>query len=119
MNRYGVALVLSFVGAGLQAGPPSAWAAAGGPDGKALFASKCAACHGKDAKGNAARAMMFKVSTVVPDLTSAATQAKKDEALVAIIRDGRGKMPAQKGRLMGRDFIALVQYVRSLASAKP
>ncbi len=61
---------------------------------------------------------MFKVSTLVPDLTSAATQAKKDEALVAIIRDGRGKMPAQKGKLMGRDFTALVQYLRALAQTK-
>lgn len=108
----GIAVVLAALGA--WASPAEAI----GPDGKTLFASKCASCHGKDGKGNPAMAKMFKVAPAALDLTSAATQEKTDEALVAVVRDGRGKMPAQKGKLMGRDFTVLVQHIRGLAPVR-
>ena len=62
--------------------------------GKKTYDAKCAACHGKDAKGNAAMAKMFKVDASELNLTSEESAKESDEELLKIIADGKGKMPA-------------------------
>lgn len=91
-------------------GKPAAKAA----DGKATFAAKCATCHGKDGKGNASMAKMFKVEAAKLDLTA----GKAGEAeLVKVITDGREKMPKFGGKLDDAAIKAAAQYVLSLRPA--
>jgi len=75
-------------------------------DGKALYASKCAMCHGADAKGGFG-----------PDLTAADYQfGKSHEAIVETISEGRGngKMPGFKAQLKQDEIDALANYLLSL-----
>jgi len=81
-------------------------AAAGQPDAKALYAGKCAMCHGADGKGGFGS-----------DLTSAAyVYGKHREAIAASITQGRGngKMPAFDGQLKREEIDALADYLLSL-----
>lgn len=78
-----------------------------------LYNSKCASCHGKDGKGNPAMAKMFKVEPAVLDLTTKAVQDKKDEELNALTANGKGKMPAYKGKVSDADIAALTAHIRS------
>lgn len=96
--------------AALVAAAGCAWAAA---DGKALFGMKCSSCHGKDGKGNPAMAKMFKVEPSALDMTSAATAGKSGTDLAAVIRDGRGKMPAYKAKLSDGEIASVAAYLKS------
>jgi cytochrome c6 len=84
-----------------------------------LFDAKCASCHAKTGKGNPSMAKMFKVEPSALDLTSKAVQDKKDEELTAITTNGKGKMPAYKGKITDPEIASLTAYIRTLASAKP
>ena len=70
-----------------------------GPDGAALYTSKCAACHGEDGLGN---------HHSLPDLVPARTDAELEE----VIRNGTGSMP---GGLVSDDseVAAVVDYLRA------
>ena len=83
-------------------------AAAADPDGKALYDSKCAMCHGKDgvakpmAKGSA-------------NLNDPAYQAANDAAAITkVVNDGKNKMPAYKGKLTDPEIQAIVAHVKTL-----
>ena len=87
--------------------------AAAGPDGAALYLSKCGSCHGKDGKGNAAMTKAFKVELAALSLVDEATLAKTDEELVKVTMDGLNKMPAYKGKLTEAEVAAIVGYLRA------
>lgn len=77
-------------------------------DGKALFESKCAMCHGKDgvakpmAKGSA-------------NLNDPAYQKANDAAAIAkVVTEGRNKMPAYKGKLSEAEIQAVAAHVKTL-----
>jgi cbb3-type cytochrome c oxidase subunit III len=76
-------------------------------DGKALFAQKCASCHGPDGKGQTPMGKKL----VVPDLT----KVKDSEAAIAgIIENGKPpKMLAYKGKLTPEQVQALAKYVKA------
>jgi len=81
-------------------------ATAAKPDAKALFAEKCAMCHGADAKGGFG-----------PNLTAAKYEyGKNREAIAMSITQGRGngKMPAFDGQLKREEIFALADYLLSL-----
>lgn len=78
-------------------------AAAARADG-ALFAKKCAACHGKDGKGTPVGKKMG-----AKDL--AATKLSEGD-LVKVISEGRGKMSAYKGKLSDAEIQSLAKFVR-------
>ena len=81
-------------------------AASAKPDAKALYAGKCAMCHGADAKGGFG-----------PDLTAAQYEyGKNREAISLSITQGRGngKMPAFEGQLKREEIYALADYLLSL-----
>ncbi len=82
--------------------------------GEATYAAKCASCHGKDGKGNAAMAKMFKVDNAALDLTDQATLAQKDDELIAVTAKGRGKMPAYAGKMTEAEIAEVVAYMRQL-----
>ncbi|HZS08010.1 MAG TPA: cytochrome c [Blastocatellia bacterium] len=80
-------------------------------EGKSLFASKCAACHGLDGSGNTAKGKEFKVR----DLRSAEVQKQADAKLFEVIAKGVKKMPGYE-KTLGKDKVeALVAYTRALA----
>lgn len=83
--------------------------------GQATFAKKCSACHGKDGKGSATMAKMFKAKVEDLDLVSEAAQKKTDAELTETINKGKNKMPSFKGKLKDAEIADALAYVRSLA----
>jgi mono/diheme cytochrome c family protein len=70
------------------------------------FKAKCAMCHGADglAQTGAGKAMH------VPSVK----EFKAGDDLVAITTDGKGKMPAYKGKLTDPQIKEVVGYLKSL-----
>ena len=89
---------------------PSAFAGGGGSDGAAIYKAKCAMCHGPDGAGQTPMGKNMKLR----DLRSAEVQKQTDAELVKWIADGKGKMPAYKGKLTPADIDALVAFIRTL-----
>lgn len=86
--------------------------AAGTPvqDGAALFKSKCAGCHGADGSGGTA----YGKKEHLRDLRSADVQKQSDAQLLAIVSNGKGKMPGY-GKSLGADKCSqLVAHIRKL-----
>jgi cytochrome c oxidase cbb3-type subunit III len=77
--------------------------------GEVLFVDNCAACHGRDARGNALLG--------APDLTDSDWLYGGDgNAILTSILDGRhGGMPAFAGTLKDDAVLAVVDYARSLS----
>ena len=87
-----------------------------GPDGaagSATFRTKCEMCHGPDGSGSEVGKSMN-----VPDLRSQAVQKQSDAALVQVISNGKGGMPAFKDSLSADQIHSLVTHVRSLHQKK-
>jgi cytochrome c6 len=81
--------------------------AARAEDASALFASKCASCHGPDGKGKTK--MGEKMG--VPDLSASKSSAADVEKVVA---DGKGKMAGYKGKLTDAQIKEVSVYVKTL-----
>jgi mono/diheme cytochrome c family protein len=79
-------------------------------DGAAVYKAKCASCHGPDGKGETATGKAMKLRS----LASADVQKTSDADLTKVISDGKGKMPAYKGKLSADEIKALVAYIRTL-----
>ena len=82
-------------------------------DGKKVFTTRCAMCHGLDAKGKPAMAKAKKVELSAMDLTKAGV-ASKD--ISKIVTNGTGKMAAIKG-LTPAEVDAVAAYLKTLAPA--
>ena len=102
---FGLILLLVVAVPALAAGKGDAAA------GKALFASKCASCHGASGEGKESIAKMFKVE--MRHLGSNEVQAKSDADLRNIIADGNGKMKPVK--LSDDEAANVIAFVRTLA----
>lgn len=102
-----VALLVAFAVAGLWAAPAPADAAAG----KAVYAKKCAMCHGPDGVAKESMAKMLKVE--MKALGSKEVQALKDEEIKKITMEGKGKMKGVTG-LSDADVANLIAFVRTL-----
>jgi cytochrome c oxidase cbb3-type subunit 3 len=90
------------------AAPAAPVADKAGIDAKALYAAKCAMCHGADAKGGFG-----------PNLTAPADQfeyGKTCQALFMSIGQGRGngKMPAFEEQLKREEIYALADFILAL-----
>ncbi len=72
----------------------------------AIFEKKCATCHGKDGKGQTKMAEKMGIK----DLTAVSGTAADVEKVVA---DGRGKMPAFKGKLSDADIKDLAAFIKA------
>jgi mono/diheme cytochrome c family protein len=80
--------------------------------GKAVYDKRCVSCHGADGKGNPA--MVKAMGEKGLNLLTKEVAEKKDDELLKLIVDGRGKMPAMKG--MTKDEAKQVlEHVRSLS----
>jgi mono/diheme cytochrome c family protein len=102
-------------GAVTAASPP-----AGLPErGKAIFDARCASCHGLQGKGDGPQAPFL--SPRPASLVSAATSAKTDVELLAVIANGkpRTSMTGWKGELSEEERRDVLAYVRSLVRFGP
>lgn len=82
-------------------------AQSGGAD---IYKSKCAPCHGADGQaatpaGKALKAASFKDPAIAK---------KSDAELIAIVKNGKNKMPAWAGKLSDDQIKAAVTYIRTL-----
>jgi mono/diheme cytochrome c family protein len=74
------------------------------------YKAKCQMCHGADGLGNTPVGKMAKiVSFKDPTVVSA-----PDTDLIAIVKNGKNKMPANNGKLTGDQITAVVAYIRTL-----
>jgi cytochrome c6 len=75
-------------------------------DAAALFQSKCAVCHGKDGKGSPSGKKMG-VKDLAEEMKEPAQEIADD------ISNGKGKMPAFKGKLSPEEIQALANYLKA------
>jgi cytochrome c6 len=73
-------------------------------DGAALFAQKCAACHGKDGKGSPVGVKMG-----AKDLT---TLKLGEGEIEKVVENGKGKMTSFKGKLTPEQIKAVAKHVK-------
>src|SRR5258706_16156347 len=84
--------------------------------GQAVYVEACAACHGKDGRGNPE----WKNGAPAPDLGTCATTAERADHWEAIVARGgrafglRSEMPAYALTLTRAEIGAAVAYLRSL-----
>lgn len=83
--------------------------------GQVMFERHCSVCHGPAGKGDGSIIGQGKFP-FAPDLTLPATVARSDGYVYAIIRAGRGLMPAYGPRMTHNERWATVMYVRQLQS---
>ena len=77
-------------------------------DAAANWNQLCASCHGKDGSGNTTMGKKLGLKDYSKQ------QGFSDAEATNIIKNGKGKMKAYKGKLSDADVKALVAYVRSL-----
>ena len=75
-----------------------------------VYKAKCLMCHGPDGTANnpagkALKAVSFKDPAVIK---------ASDAELFAAVKNGKGKMPAENGKLTDAQIKAVIQYVRTL-----
>jgi mono/diheme cytochrome c family protein len=78
--------------------------------GAKTYKSKCQMCHAADGSGNthagkSTKALPFST----PDIVK-----KSDEDLIALTKNGKGKMPAYAGKLTDAQIAEVVSYIRTL-----
>jgi len=78
-------------------------------DGAALYKAKCAMCHGADGSGATPMGKSMKLR----DLRSPEVQEQSDAELIKLTTDGKGKMPAYKGKLTDAEISAIVTHIRT------
>lgn len=83
--------------------------------GQVMYERHCAVCHGPAGKGDGTIIGQGKFP-YAPNLTLPATAGRSDGYLYAIIRAGRGLMPAYGPRMTHLERWAAVNYVRRLQS---
>lgn len=75
-----------------------------------VYKAKCQMCHAADGSGNTPAGKAMKaVSFNSPQVVK-----KSDADLIAIVKNGRGKMPAFEGKLTDAQIEAVVAYIRTL-----
>ena len=79
-------------------------------DGRTLYETKCAACHGKDgvAKPPGKGSRNFN--------DPAFRESSTEESIIAITSDGKGKMPGYRSKLNPEQVRAIAAHVRTLGS---
>ena len=97
MRRAAVWLLAAGVTAGAHAADSSS--------GAEQYRRHCAGCHGASGRP---------VLPNAPDFTRPTALLKPDLALLAVIREGRGAMPAYRGALRDREMLDIVAHLRTL-----
>jgi len=103
--------VFGALGVALLLGTLPAFAAGDAAAGKAVFAKRCASCHGDAGEGKESIAKMLKVE--IRPLGSKEVQAKSDADLKKDILNGTGKMKGVTG-IDAKGADDLIAYLRTL-----
>ncbi len=74
------------------------------------FNAKCKMCHGADGLGNTPVGKMAKIVS----LKDPAVISASDAELMAVVKNGKNKMPANNGKLSDDQIAAVVAYIRTL-----
>lgn len=111
MNRLSSRSAAVFFGAALLMGAPAALAGEA-KGGKATYDKLCASCHGAEGKGNPAMAKAMGEKGL--NLTTKEVKEAKDDALLKVITEGKGKMPASGKGLSKAEQKEVLDFVRSL-----
>jgi cytochrome c6 len=111
MKRYAARTKRVILGAVALVALGTMVVSADAQDAAALYKTKCAACHGADAKGETAVGKANKMR----DLASEDVQKQSDADLTTVITGGKNKMPAYGKSLKPDQVKDLVAYIRSLA----
>lgn len=83
------------------------FAQSGGAD---VYKAKCLMCHGADGSGTTPAGKALKAASFKdPAIVSAS-----DTDLIAAVTKGKGKMPANQGKLTDAQIKAVIAYVRTL-----
>lgn len=85
--------------------------------GTKMFERYCLVCHGPGGLGDGPIIGDGKYPPIAPNLTLPATVARADGYIYALIRVGRGLMPAYGARLTHEERWAIVTHVRALQAA--
>lgn len=89
-------------------------------NGKKIFSTQCAMCHGKDADGKGDPDLLAEIKASPPDLTKPDTLKKRtDGELFAIITTGSDTMPGQTDRMHATHKWDVINYLRSVAGKAP
>lgn len=86
------------------------------PDGQALYDRSCVSCHGKDGRGNPAKAKALKLEPRLLDLARPETAHLDRAALLRILLEGKGRMPAYARRLEPAQAEAVLDHAIRLAT---
>ena len=100
----GLWVVFGFVGPTWSAEPKA---------GKATYEKLCVSCHGPDGKGNPAMTKVFGEKEL--NIATKETSQKKDQDLLKVITEGKGKMPASGKGLSKQEQKEVLEHMRSLA----
>ena len=106
--RMSLVKKIALVGLALALAVPMIATAQG--TGADTFKAKCAMCHGAD--GSASTGMGKSMG--LKPLGSAEVQKMSDADMSALITNGKGKMPAFKGKLTDAQVSDVVKYVHTL-----
>ena len=79
-------------------------------NGADIYKAKCALCHGAaglgdTSAGKALNAASFKDPAIIK---------ASDDELIAAVKNGKGKMPPNNGRLTDAQITAVIAYIRTL-----
>jgi mono/diheme cytochrome c family protein len=99
------AAAVILLGALIIAGP--AFSQASGAD---IYKTKCAMCHGADGQAATPMGKSMKILSVKDPAMVSAPNAR----LIASTTNGKGKMPAYKGKLTDAQIKDVVLYMRTL-----
>jgi cytochrome c6 len=79
-------------------------------NGEQVYKARCAMCHGQDGLATTPVAKMM----AVPSFRAPAAMKATEAQMIAITNDGKGKMPAFKGKLTSAQVEQVVAYIRKL-----
>ena len=79
-----------------------------------LYKTKCALCHAPDGSGSGPVGKQLNV----PSLRSREVQTQTNDQWIQVTENGKGKMPAYKGRLSDEQIRQLITYIRELPKTK-
>jgi mono/diheme cytochrome c family protein len=79
--------------------------------GEATYKAKCQSCHGTEGTPNAGIAKAMGVKPASDPSVKSLSEAQ----MIAVTTDGKGKMPAYKGKLSDAEIKASVDYFRTFA----
>ncbi|HET9947641.1 MAG TPA: cytochrome c, partial [Longimicrobiales bacterium] len=82
--------------------------------GEELFTRICSVCHGIDGVGANSRIAQYHPALPAYNLSGPQVAAYSDQYIYALIRVGRGLMPAYGDRISHFDRWHIVNYVRQL-----